>query len=95
MPRDNLITITYPSADLTQADVCDLAKRFDRAQSALHVELDLSFAEHTETAALAALILLRRRLLMDGGELCLTGLHDQVAGLYDVNHLSCVLPRHD
>ena len=56
------------------------------------IVLDLSRAHDATTAAFADLILLRRRLLDEGRDLRLCGLHDRAAKVYRVNRLNEVLP---
>ena len=56
------------------------------------IVLDLSHAHDATTAAFADLILLRRRLLDEGRDLRLCGLHDRAAKVYQVNRLTEVLP---
>jgi hypothetical protein len=56
------------------------------------IVLDLSHAHDATTAAFADLILLRRRLLDEGRDLRLCGLHDRSEKVTHVNRLSDVLP---
>lgn len=57
------------------------------------VLIDLGCAEDATTSAFAQLVILRRKLREIGRDLCLTGLRDRTAGLYEVNRLAAVLPR--
>jgi ABC-type transporter Mla MlaB component len=57
------------------------------------VNVDLSRVERATTAAMACLILLRGRLLIGGGDLCISGLHGRVEGLYQISRLAGVLPQ--
>lgn len=61
----------------------------DRAKQII---IDLAKMEDATTSAFAQLVLLRRTLLRDGRDLCLTGLRDRTAGLFEVNRLAGVLP---
>jgi hypothetical protein len=60
--------------------------------SAKLIILDLSRAHDATIAAFADLILLRRRLLDEGRDLRLFGLHDRAEKVYHVNRLNEVLP---
>jgi anti-anti-sigma regulatory factor len=76
---------------LSHAEACRLFVR------ALHergkqIVIDLARMEDATTSAFAQLVLLRRVLLRDGRDLCLTGLRDRTAGLFEVNRLAGVLP---
>ncbi len=62
------------------------------AQAAKQVLIDLQLVEDATTSAFAQMILLRRSLLRTGRDLCLTGLHDRTAGVFEVNRLGAVLP---
>ena len=57
------------------------------------ITLDLSDVEEITTSAFARLVLLRRELRRNGGDLQLMGLHDLAERLYEVNRLDGVLPR--
>jgi ABC-type transporter Mla MlaB component len=59
------------------------------------VVIDLSRIVDTTTAALAAIILLRRTLMGRGRDLHLAGLSGRPLQLYQVNRLDAVLPRVD
>jgi len=56
------------------------------------IVVDLSRADDATTAAFAALVVLRRKLLRDGRDLRLSGLRDRPRQLYAVNRLGGVLP---
>jgi anti-anti-sigma regulatory factor len=76
---------------LSHKEVCRLVdEAMNRA--AKRVVIDLANVEEATTSAFAQLVLLRRSLLAIGRDLCLTGLHDRAAGLFEVNRLSAVLP---
>src|SRR4051812_37726455 len=57
------------------------------------VVIDFSHAADATTAAFAALVLLRRKLLAHGRDLRLEGLAGRAYQLYCVNRLESVLPR--
>jgi anti-anti-sigma regulatory factor len=61
-------------------------------EQARRVVIDLASAEDATTSAFAQLVLLRRALLSLGRDLCLTGLRDRAAGIFEVNRLAGVLP---
>lgn len=61
-------------------------------REAVRVVIDLGKVEDATTSAFAQLVVLRRRLLALGRDLCLTGLKDRAAGLFQVNRLEAVLP---
>lgn len=79
-------------------DVCfshaEACKVFGQAlnMQAKSVIIDLGRAENATTSAFAQLILLRRTLLRVGRDLCVTGLRDRTAGIFEVNRLAGVLP---
>jgi anti-anti-sigma regulatory factor len=56
------------------------------------IVIDLGAVEDATTSAFAELVLLRRRLLRKGRDLCLTNLRARAAGLFEVNRLHDVLP---
>jgi anti-anti-sigma regulatory factor len=62
------------------------------SEGAKRVVIDLGRVENATTAAFAQLVLLRRSLLRTGRDLCLTGLRDRTAGVFQVNRLDAVLP---
>jgi anti-anti-sigma regulatory factor len=62
------------------------------SEKAMRILIDLTSADDATTSAFAQLILLRRTLLSLGRDLCLTGLRDRTAGVFDVNRLAAVLP---
>lgn len=75
----------------SHADACRVAiQAIDgKANSIL---IDLACAEDATTSAFAQLVILRRTLLSLGRDLCLTGLRDRTAGIFEVNRLAGVLP---
>ena len=62
------------------------------SRAAKRVVIDMATVEDATTSAFAQLVLLRRSLLAIGRDLCLTGLRDRAAGLFQVNRLEAVLP---
>src|SRR4051812_16304309 len=62
------------------------------SEGAKRVVIDLARVEDATTSAFAQLVLLRRSLLRIGADLCLTGLRDRTAGVFEVNRLGSVLP---
>jgi anti-anti-sigma regulatory factor len=63
-----------------------------RLRDAQQIVIDLCGAEDATTSAFAQLVLLRRRLLQKGRDLCLTNLHARAAGVFQVNRLQEILP---
>ena len=86
-------TITCQISRLTHGDVSDIAIGVAATCAVSIVVLDLSSVRETETAALAALILLRRALLKRGGDLLLRGVHDRLAAFYVLTRMTEVLPQ--
>ncbi len=71
-----------------------MAGQLDRRMLASQptVIVDLSRVEELTTAALAELVAFRKRLLREGFDLALVGLHGRARTLYDVLRLAGVLP---
>ena len=86
-------TIACHTPQLTHADVSRIADNVDATGEASTVVLDLSSVQDTDTAALAALILLRRSLLNRGGDLVLRGIRNRFAHLYHLNRMNDLLPQ--
>ena len=85
------LKLRAPWRELSHAEACRLvAQALD--QAAKRIVIDLEQVEEATTSAFAQLILLRRSLLRSGRDLCLTGLRDRTAGLFEVNRLGSVLP---
>lgn len=78
-------------AQFSHAEACQLFVEA-LAEQAKRIVIDLARIEDATTSAFAQLVLLRRTLLRDGRDLCLTGLRDRAAGLFEVNRLKGVLP---
>ncbi|MDB5323954.1 MAG: hypothetical protein JWN40_5585 [Phycisphaerales bacterium] len=76
---------------LSHAEACRLIVQA-LSERAKQIVIDLARMEDATTSAFAQLVLLRRTLLRDGRDLCLTGLRDRTAGLFEVNRLGGVLP---
>ncbi|HVT91009.1 MAG TPA: STAS domain-containing protein [Tepidisphaeraceae bacterium] len=64
-----------------------------RLNPAETIVLDLSSVDDVTTSAFARLVLLRRELRRNGGDLRLAGLHDRAEQVYKFNRLDDVLPR--
>ncbi|HEY7116116.1 MAG TPA: STAS domain-containing protein [Tepidisphaeraceae bacterium] len=75
----------------SHAEACHLSGQALR-HDGKRVVIDLASVEDATTSAFAQLVLLRRSLLRIGRDLCLTGLRDRTAGLFQVNRLELVLP---
>src|SRR4051812_44985486 len=89
--RQAMVKLVPEGCFLSHAAVCRLV---DQATNpgARRVVIDLARVEDATTSGFAQLVLLRRSLLAMGGDLCLTGLRDRAAGLFEVNRLGAVLP---
>jgi anti-anti-sigma regulatory factor len=85
------LRLTAPGRELSHAEACRLVAQA-LEQAAKRIVIDLARVEEATTSAFAQLILLRRSLLRSGRDLCLTGLRDRTAGLFQVNRLETVLP---
>ena len=83
--------LTAPGRQLSHAEACRLVAQA-LEQAAKRIVIDLERVEEATTSAFAQLILLRRSLLRSGRDLCLTGMRDRTAGLFEVNRLGAVLP---
>jgi anti-anti-sigma regulatory factor len=83
--------LTAPSRHFSHAEACRMVSQA-LEQAARRVVIDFTRVEEATTSAFAQLILLRRSLLRSGRDLCLTGLRDRTAGLFEVNRLAAVLP---
>lgn len=79
----------------TQAFSHDTARQLRRTIAATArdtVVIDFEKVHHISTAALAELVLLRRKLLCDGCDLRVANMTGQVAALYRMCRLDGVLP---
>jgi anti-anti-sigma regulatory factor len=76
---------------LSHAEACRLIVQVMSAR-AKQIVIDLARMEDATTSAFAQLVLLRRALLRDGRDLCLTGLQHRTARVFEVNRLRGVLP---
>src|SRR4051812_15652632 len=83
--------LTAPGRQFSHAEACRMVSQA-LEQVARRVVIDFTRVEEATTSAFAQLILLRRSLLRSGRDLCLTGLRDRTAGLFEVNRLGAVLP---
>jgi len=94
MVASNIDTIRHRGA-LLDAAAADHLGRQAIGDCAKTVLLDLTEAARISTAALARLILLRRRLLRSGRDLRICGLRDQADALYQITRMERILPRQD
>lgn len=90
VPTDKVAIVTK-SASFSHRDACRLFE-LARTSTAQILIVDLHEAVDTDTAALARLILLRRRLLRVGRDLRISGMRDRVANLYHIARLDQILP---
>ena len=84
--------IAPPGRRFSHEDACRIFGQVLRVGEARRIVIDLEQAEEATTSAFAQLVLLRRTLLRAGRDLCVTGLKNRTAGLYEVNRLAAVLP---
>lgn len=77
---------------LSHAEACRIFDQALRRADARTIVIDLRKVDDATTSAFAQLVLLRRSLLRSGRDLCLLGLHDRAAGIFEVNRLQEVLP---
>jgi ABC-type transporter Mla MlaB component len=89
------IAIVPESRHFSHVDACYIGDLVANAHgnSGATVVVDLRYADEATTSAFARLVLVRRALLKLGRDLRLHNLRSKVAGLYEVNRLSSVLPR--
>ncbi len=85
--------ITFSRERLTHADVAALRPDVRSKPAGRVVVLDLRQTSETTTAALAALILLRRERIAADGDLLILGLTGKAQYLYEILRLAKVLPR--
>jgi hypothetical protein len=85
--------ITFSRERLTHADVAAIRTDVCNKPSGRVVVLDLRQTSETTTAALAALILLRRERIAVDGDLLILGLTGKAQYLYEILRLAKVLPR--
>ena len=78
---------------LTHTDVLDIGREILRKSPGKVVVLDLRKTQETTTAALAGLIILRKRQIRAGGDLLLLGLTGKAQYLYEILRLTKILPR--
>lgn len=83
--------LTAQGLRFSHAEACRLVSQA-LEEAARRIVIDFTRVEEATTSAFAQLILLRRSLLRSGRDLCLTGLRDRTAGLFEVNRLGAVLP---
>ena len=79
-------------SSLSYHDAVDLAEAVRSSSKGGTAVIDLTDTNETTTAALARLIVLRRKLRRSGGDLRLVHLHGLARRLYDVNRLTHALP---
>lgn len=87
------ITITHEDAWLSCSDACRIADQAMADPQPDMVFIDLRRTTDTTTGALARLVLLRRELLEHGRDLRILGPSARAAGLYEINHMSNLLPQ--
>lgn len=85
--------MVFLASRLTHSDVLDIGRGILRKSQGKVVVLDLRRTQETTTAALAGLIVLRKRQIRAGGDLLLLGLTGKAQYLYEILHLTKILPR--
>lgn len=85
--------IAPAASDFSHEVAARVSREALKRDNVKRVVIDLHDAEDASTAAFAELIRLRRRLLRDGRDLCVVGLHDRAEGVFEVNRLAGALPR--
>jgi|GEM_PF-1860856 len=90
-PQASETRLSAKGKKLSHSEACRLFVEA-LAERAKRIVINLERIEDATTSAFAQLVLLRRTLLRDGRDLCLIGLKDRAAGLFEVNRLSDVLP---
>jgi len=75
----------------SHAEACRIAVEA-LSENARRIVIDLTSAYDATTSAFAQLVVLRRKLLHVGRDLCVTGMRDRTAGIFEVNRLGGVLP---
>jgi hypothetical protein len=93
MVRNSITRLSFSKPLLQHADVVDLERTIAVQAPGRVVVLDLRQTRETTTAALAGLILLRRRQIQAGGDLLLLGLTGKANYLYEILRLANILPR--
>jgi aspartate ammonia-lyase len=93
MVMGNVLTIKHEASRLSEADVSRIMSWALKAAGVAVVVIDVQQTVETTTAALARLVLLRRRLLKTGRDLRLMGLAGPAEGLYEITRMMSVLPR--
>ena len=73
-------------------DARQISKWVLNRYTAKTVVIDLSRSSDASTAAFAALVVLRKKLLRDGRDLRVSGLRDRAENVFNVNRLQTVLP---
>ena len=93
MVQGNITRLIFSHERLGHADVLGFGREILTNAAGKVVVLDLRETQETTTAALAGLILLRRRQIKDGGDLLLLGLGGKAQYLYEILRLAKILPR--
>ncbi len=87
------LTIAHERDSLSYEDACEIAVRAVAAGRCERTRVELRHVTETSTAALARLILLRRKLLQSGHDLRIVGLRGRAKALYEVSRMGRLLPR--
>jgi hypothetical protein len=93
MVESTVTRMAFTEERLTHTDVLGIGRRILAETPSQVVVLDLRKTKETTTAALAGLIILRRRQIQAGGDLLLLGLNGKAHYLYEILRLAKILPR--
>ncbi len=95
MVAEGVRTIRFRCENMSYHDADHLARVVRRQGDRGMIVLDLKQTTHTTTAALARLTVLRRNLLMTGGDLHLQHLRGRTRNVYDIHRMAGLLPCED
>lgn len=84
--------IVTKAAQFGHEDASAISKYVLQKHTSRMVVIDLSCANDATTAAFATLVVLRRALLRQGGDLRVCGLRERAENVFNVNRLQSVLP---
>jgi len=87
------MTIKHQGNRLSYHDAARIAEHALTGGPVRTVLIDLEQTHETTTAALARLVVLRRHLLNSGRDLCILGLRGRAKVLYELCHLTNLLPQ--
>ena len=92
MVSSQVKTVKFAEGCLSYHQAVSLEEQLCRQDGQARIVLDLQDTPEATTAALAKLVVLRRRLRMSGGDLCLAHICGRTRDLYEINRMSGLLP---